>query len=371
MINPSDPNSAAGSGPRKFNKCVLHIGPGKTGTSAIQNALWKNSKALRKHGILYPEISKNHYFLVSCFHQQPAMIHEHKKLGLTEAQADEKNREYMSYLDSLTGLDEGDMIIFSSEYFWSCSPASIERLKQYLDTIATSTSVVLYARNPFLRIVSGIQQSAKVGLDRLSNLVDAKYVSEYCTKVPVWSSIFGKQSVLVREYPESDATQFDIVRDFLSAIDVDRELLEEGGKAIVNESLSAEAIHLLDASHDFAPVFSPQRQRLIRELKKIEGASFKRSLPVTQEAMEALQQDFDYLEEAWGLRFDASFPSTAQALFGQKALASLAELISEAVEERLALIAERDAAIAERDAAIAERDAAIDEAVTSFGRSSR
>ncbi len=39
---------------------VLHIGTHKTGTTAIQNAFWRNSVGLEKHRVIYPRLHRRH-----------------------------------------------------------------------------------------------------------------------------------------------------------------------------------------------------------------------------------------------------------------------------------------------------------------------
>ena len=55
-----------------MNKIIfLHIGIWKTGTTTIQKTLYQNREILLEKGVCYPDLSYNHTFLASTFHDSP------------------------------------------------------------------------------------------------------------------------------------------------------------------------------------------------------------------------------------------------------------------------------------------------------------
>lgn len=54
---------------------VLHIGPPKTGSTYLQNILWRNRDALRRQGLEYPAAHDNEHFLAAYDVQGGAFVH--------------------------------------------------------------------------------------------------------------------------------------------------------------------------------------------------------------------------------------------------------------------------------------------------------
>ena len=111
------------------NTVLLHIGPHKTGTTAIQRTLAANSQALADHGLVYPEVGLND--------------DAHHDLGLMLERGEEARLEEMA---ALLSEQRGRAIVLSSESFSSLAPPAIQRLQQMLAGF-DEVRVVTYLRN--------------------------------------------------------------------------------------------------------------------------------------------------------------------------------------------------------------------------------
>ncbi|MEN6306515.1 MAG: hypothetical protein ABFD91_02065, partial [Anaerohalosphaeraceae bacterium] len=91
-------------------KLYLHIGAGKTGTSALQQFFFQNRHILQSHHITYPEIGihnfAHHCLATSCY--------EPKERQFFMPNADTQSVD--DYLEQVIALP-GDVLL-SSEYLW-------------------------------------------------------------------------------------------------------------------------------------------------------------------------------------------------------------------------------------------------------------
>lgn len=133
---------------------VLHIGPHKTGTTTIQNALWHSAEPLRAHGVAYPGRMAHE--------MDPAMA-----VALERVDAGKNFDLHRRYWDEmLTELKAPDtrVGVLSSEFYAEASDARIAWL---LEQLGPTTEVVITLR-PLARILpSQWQQYVQNGL-RLS-----------------------------------------------------------------------------------------------------------------------------------------------------------------------------------------------------------
>jgi len=129
-------------------KITLHIGIGKTGTSAIQAALARNHDALKAHGALYPE--HDSFDLARSGQVTSGNLVPDGK-GWFEDQlmtTVRKNPGYSTY-------------IFSSEYLWWQMDSFVRTSALYRDDY--DFDIVLFVRDPFEFLNSSYQQKVKTG----------------------------------------------------------------------------------------------------------------------------------------------------------------------------------------------------------------
>jgi hypothetical protein len=121
----SEAEDASAVGARRGRSVIyLHIGAPKTGTTYLQNILWRNRHALREDGFLYPG---EHY-----------LAHTHAALNLREIHGE--HRGYMNpavpgawqrLVDEARNWD--GTVLVSQELFSPAEPAQIERAMTTLD----------------------------------------------------------------------------------------------------------------------------------------------------------------------------------------------------------------------------------------------
>lgn len=98
-------------------KVILHIGMNKTGSSSIQDALFKNRTALKQRGVLYPETGLGDAWAGSGYHYRLS-----KALGFSDTPRDveAEQRDAVQLKKALlkeAEEEEAQYVILSSEYF--------------------------------------------------------------------------------------------------------------------------------------------------------------------------------------------------------------------------------------------------------------
>jgi len=125
-------------------RVVLHIGHGKTGSSAIQAALARNQELLRSAGLLYPD---------------HATMDQARRGEVTSGNLDPENWFEGQVIPIARAAEGYNTIVFSNENLF-------HRFDQFLDRHAAydeefDFEIVLFVREPFEKLNSAYQQMVK------------------------------------------------------------------------------------------------------------------------------------------------------------------------------------------------------------------
>ena len=125
-------------------KIILHIGHGKTGSSAIQSALARNHELLKAAGIFYPE---NKAF-------DPARRGE-----VTSGNVDVEDWFEGQVVPIARAAEGYDTILFSNENLFHAFDAFLDRHRDHESEFAFE--ILLFVREPFEKLNSAFQQAVK------------------------------------------------------------------------------------------------------------------------------------------------------------------------------------------------------------------
>lgn len=190
--------------PRKT--LILHIGMGKTGTTAIQNALWDNREVLARHGVTYPTVgtvAKAHHLVAPrC---PPFLAHTGWRFLSVE--------EWAPML-----LDAGtDLILMSSELIVWAEPDQVAAfcaaLKELFDL-----KVVLYLRRQDNTIMASYNQMIKAGTQvaTIDKVIERQLDRfDYLAKIWPWEKALGAGNLVVLPYERGQFHKGDLIDDFL------------------------------------------------------------------------------------------------------------------------------------------------------------
>ena len=199
-------------------KIILHIGPPKTGTTAIQGALMQNRRALLEAGALYfVDPVETAWALPMIYHREDEMLPALRAhfWSIKEAQA-WSTRAWTALENQINRLKPHTLIL-SSEHFASMQlrvPAMLEHLR----TFSNDIDVVAYVRDPASLYCSYVDQQLRGGT-RLNNLPspwDYKYPP--VGRVKRYLDAVGPDRMHVQAFDRKHLHGGDIVADFVHVL---------------------------------------------------------------------------------------------------------------------------------------------------------
>lgn len=244
---------------------LIHAGPGKTGSSALQKFLHSHRNELAAQGVLYPEhqldangISSGHIFSVGHF--------ENKKFVVDP----EKVERLITQFEQSTH----HTLILSSEFF--------SRVIPKLQHLVPQASFVLYLRSPLHSFNSGYIQTVKRPPMRTAKIGDYQ---ASCWVLDFYQQYQHKENLTIRPYLFDFDSEWSLAKDFLAQIP--------------NLDLSGFA-------------FSSQR---VNTSYSFEALEFKRSLNHKLVKHADLQKDLDLFLQS--LPYQGSYCLTSESKFKQ------------------------------------------------------
>lgn len=191
---------------------IIHIGPPKTGTSSLQQALFDHRDLLAAHGIEYPAFGRHR--------MMPRLPGHHGIAGNLS-----KGKPIPDEVKAgLAALDDDITVILSSEDFSHLSAAAI---RQFMDQLeADNIQVVYYARRWDHLLPSVWTEQIKHGhsfpyLEYLNRQISSPGTSvhlNYMIPLDKWSSVVGKPCITVFSYDNIRDSGSDIVEHFFSQV---------------------------------------------------------------------------------------------------------------------------------------------------------
>lgn len=253
-------------------RCVLHIGPPKTGTTSIQNFLISNRKLLSDAGIFVPR----------------ARIQRHAELtllGLSRAKRD--NRSFIPWnirsdadLQRVQAEIEAELddqlkaagrrhhsVVMSAEGLSGIRPPGVRRLREVLSRHADSFRVVVYLRRQDLLETSRYKNNVMIkGRDGGGPF--AGRTADYPRILETWSEVFGEEALHPVIFPDSALQPRELIASFVEAAGLegfDLEACRQPGRR--NTALDARALELLKHINERLPAIRdntvPEERRVI------------------------------------------------------------------------------------------------------------
>lgn len=249
---------------------LIHIGQAKTGTTTLQNTLWRSSEALRAQGVYFPRVGRL---------QGSAMILGHHLLndqtddpirrtflGMDNAQAQVAARRYWREIAKEVASSEIHKLLISSEhFFYPHSAKNISKLNRETGAVAERGHIIAYLRSPAAYELSWIQQNLKQvrtwtpgARDHLKTIIQ-----------PIMEHWHGELSLNL--FDTHTMIAGDIVPDFMAKYcpEVDLATLDRKTKR-VNTSMSAEAMALLQDLRAGRIAWTRDPMALILEIRRMD-----------------------------------------------------------------------------------------------------
>lgn len=294
-------------------RAIIHVGPMKTGTTALQESLAAHRQELLAEGVLYPRGNDtanrtNHHPLAMCVLD----VDRWRDRMWSGVQRDptrmrRRAESYWAAVRREVERHRPDTIVLSSELFsWARSPREFERLRRHAAEIADELVLSLYIRDPADRWLSQFQQSA-----RHSSAPMPLYSARFRPQIEAIRATFGSAPI-VRAYDREQLIGGDIVQDFTTAVLGASTWRTSIASRSANEALSPEALAVV---FDFRHVNYAGRRgkggnstgRLITDLQGIE-ARMPRACPLElhpeiRAELTRAAIDLPWLRDEYGITF--------------------------------------------------------------------
>lgn len=207
------------TGTNKERTLFIHIGTGKTGTTAIQTFCVQNRKKLEAMGVWYPELGIRGVGHHSFGHLWGTGWFDDDELKQF------KERHSWQELRGIFDSRNDDMLI-STESLTSAFVQKDESLEEVSRAFeGVNVRIIVYLRRQDLHLESWFNQRIKAGqldmeldLDRLSTPLFYQY-GEFIDRV---ASVFGEGNMVVRPYEKQQFVNENIFDDFLACLNLKR-----------------------------------------------------------------------------------------------------------------------------------------------------
>jgi hypothetical protein len=223
----------------RFDRCLIHAGMPKTGSTSLQTFFAVNRKALLARGALYPASLgwRNHVRLAAALHPAPT---PQLKLAITETGAADADGLRAQLADGLTrevadacaeadaaGRKRPGTLLLSSEFFWSM-PDGVALLRALADWVAeraVRAETLIYLRRQDAFAVSMASTRARDGEPGEGFAAPIfpttpRRAYRYPNCLAGFRDAFGRDAVTLRLFDPSDLIGGDVICDALSVWDL-------------------------------------------------------------------------------------------------------------------------------------------------------
>lgn len=240
----------------------LHVGLRKTGTTAIQAALYnaQNNLILKSENYLYvSSIGQNaQRFILNYFSSNPERYHFNiiNNIDIKKIKND-RNTFFENFEKEILEFN-GDNIIISTEDFCYITQEELLNFQTYLKEIfneQVNIKPIIFFREPISWVTSIVQQFIKTRYLHydiiLSNLHN--YKNHYLNEYDKYKLVFGEENLIICNY--EDVEKGNIVNYFLKKIGVSEKIIKKIDSNMINKSSSNVAIDLVSYINKKEPFY--------------------------------------------------------------------------------------------------------------------
>lgn len=307
---------------KRFDRCILHIGTEKTGSTSLQAMLADNRKILSDHGFFFPEsLSQiagdgNHCHIAAMALRDDAYDEDLRgRWGIKDSESLHSYRlaqaEY--FQDEVAASpDRCNSLIISNEHCHSrlLTIEEVQRVKDFLEPYCEKFEIVVYLRPQFELALSQYGMMVLNGFYDIEPFPPLPYPPNYAKRrytnqlyfdyqklLERWSAVFGREALQPRIYPTSGSAKSGSVSDFLEYLSLDENQVIQPRRENTNVSAEAQAflIRLYEElslrGHDPSGGWADPIRNTIRKLHPGSG------LRPSKEKIKEFQSRFDKSNE--------------------------------------------------------------------------
>lgn len=240
-------------------KVFIHIGGAKTGSTAIQKMLFRNTNLLLKHDYVY------HHFNRKDSHELALAT----GFGITKSKrlfSILKINQTQIFNHLKTRLDPTKNHIISSEVF------SIATTKNAVETLLGlftefEVQIIFYLRNQADQTASAFQQLVKEGYAKPVEIFSTNHKVDLSNSLGSFLELLSPQNFTLRPYESQYFENQNLFDDFLKCIELDgSKKISKPSKSESNQSLSKDCIEVLRYCN---VKFPNQTKKFLKELESL------------------------------------------------------------------------------------------------------
>ncbi len=294
-----------------MKEVILHVGLHKTGTTSIQDTLYKreNYEVFKENGIRFIEkLDPNNGFgIYSAFSKHPENFHVNLSKGLSMAEID----EYNSFVkqEIINELNKDDRLLISGEDIIALDYDELDNFRKFVEECTEHEikwNVIMYLRNPVQFLSSWYQQMVQLGVPVVYKNNFDRDIERYYAIPERVVTIFGKHNVTVYEFEKSLDNRHGLTGKFFERLNID---IDKINYIRVNERLSQEATNIAIFMNDKQPLIidgkvSENRHRFdVVPLFKIKGSKFSLGKNQLYKNLESMHNDFIWIRDNLGIDY--------------------------------------------------------------------
>lgn len=213
---------------KKLKRCVIHVGTEKTGTTSIQESLYRNRSHLSESGIMFPRSfgEKNHVKLAICASRENRRVPFFERVlrssGLTQ---EAYERKYIEKFRQECASTDCSTVVISNEHIQGQlhSLESKKRLRSIFEEIFEEIEILIYLRRQDELAVSLFTTRILAGDTNFERILPVKidrgnFRFNYLNSIQGFIDVFGLDNVKVRLYSQREFFKSDLISDFYNAI---------------------------------------------------------------------------------------------------------------------------------------------------------
>jgi hypothetical protein len=281
-----------------MNRCVIHIGMHKTGSTSIQYSLAK----FHDDRFLYAQLGKdpNHSLAVySLFATNPGKHRMH--LARSAAAVDDYLLKMRKDLDRAISAARGRTLLISGEGIVGLKPNEVANMAAFFRSRFDAVTVVGYVRPPASFMSSAFQQRVIGGA--LSNFDLKRIYRNYQGNFEKFDAAFGRENVRLWKFEPAQFADANVVKDFCARLQIN---LSPRRVVYMNESISRQVVGLLYTYHKYCTIFGATKmnakstERLAMLLRHAGADKFRLSPNILRPILQDNKADVEWMEERLG-----------------------------------------------------------------------
>lgn len=281
------------------HRIVVHFGLPKTGSTSIQESLFRYLNDPRFHYVSFSN-PKTSLVIATGFKDDPARFGAHARRGTSSDELQRLRKQAVDSLEAELQAAGGRTAILSSEAISSFHMQEIRNLCSFITKHRPAATAVAYVRRPKEYMESVFQQRVKGGVQRFRA---PSLLPNFRARFEHFDAVLGRQNVGLWLFDPASFPGHCVVQDFCSRLGI---TFRPEDAVRANEGLSLPALSLLFAYRKFGPGYGVgptvplENSLLVTKIRALPGPRLRLHSSVVAPVIKARRKGIEWMEERLG-----------------------------------------------------------------------